>query len=76
MIPSNTTPAPGQQPLFAATATALPDHGPGCKPVQAHNFRDPGKPRYVCVPGCPRERALVELVATHPRHAHRQESTT
>jgi hypothetical protein len=58
------TPPPArQQRLFAAPITALPTHGPGCKPITAHNFKDPGQPRYVCVPGCPRERALAELDA-------------
>jgi hypothetical protein len=65
----------GQQQFFAAPATALPDHGPGCAPLIAHNFRDPGKPRYVCVPGCPRQRALAELDAAHAHHINLQEHT-
>ena len=65
--------ASGQHQLFAAPATALPDHGPGGKPLIAHNHRESGKPRYVCVPGCPRQRALAELDAAH---ADQQENTT
>jgi hypothetical protein len=76
MTAKNTVPTPGQQQLFAAPATGLPDHGPGCKPLIVHNFREPGKPRYVCVAGCPRRRALAELEATYPPHANRQESST
>jgi hypothetical protein len=76
MTPHNTAPAPGQQQLFAAPATALPDHGPGCKPLIAHNHREPGEPRYVCVPGCPRQRALAELDAARAHHTNPQESTT
>jgi hypothetical protein len=59
-----------QQQLFAAPATALPGHGPGCKPIAAHNFKNPGQPRYVCVPGCPRQRAQAELEADLLRAHH------
>ena len=69
----NPTVTYGQHQLFRAPATGLPDHGPGCKPLIAHNHREPGKPRYVCVPGCPRQRALAELDAAH---ADQQENTT
>ncbi len=53
-----------QQQLFDSPITKLPPHGPGCKPLAgAHNFRDPGQPRYVCAPGCPHRRTLAELEA-------------
>jgi hypothetical protein len=59
-----------QQQLFAAPATALPEHRPGCKPIVAHNFKNPGQSRYVCVPGCPHQRARAELEADHLRPHH------
>jgi hypothetical protein len=61
MSQRSTAPSARQQQLFAVPITALPAHGPGCKPLAAHNFKNPGQPRYVCVSGCPRQRALAEL---------------
>jgi hypothetical protein len=71
MSPRPTAPPARQQQLFAAPITALPPHGPSCKPITAHNFNHPGQPRYICMPGCPRQRALAELEADipHPRQA-------
>jgi hypothetical protein len=43
--------------------TALPDHGPGCKPIAgSHSRRFPGEPRYICTARCPRQRAMDERV--------------
>jgi hypothetical protein len=71
MSSRSTAPSVRQQQLFAAPITARPAHGPGCKPLIAHNFKHPGQSRYVCVPGCPRQRALAELEAdvVHPPQA-------
>jgi hypothetical protein len=66
MSPRPTAPLPRQQPLFAVPITALPAHGPGCKPIVAHNFKHPGQARYICVPSCPRQRAQAELDADIP----------
>jgi hypothetical protein len=41
--------------------------------MHAHNFREPGQPRYMCVRGCPRRGALAELEAAYTDYANDEE---
>lgn len=57
MNPSDTRP-PGQ--LALGADLGAPDHGPGCLKTTGRSHRFPGEPRYICVPGCPRQKYLAD----------------
>lgn len=46
--------------LALGAELGAPEHGPGCLKTIGRSRRFPGEPRYMCVPGCPRQKYLAD----------------